>query len=88
MIKTFWEVFGEFSEDEKKKLMLFLMGTNRIPLKGMSQVKIIVQPIPAHLLPVAHTCFNLLDLPKITDKAEMRRRLLICLENTQGFTLV
>ncbi|KAH7722051.1 hect domain and RLD 4 [Aphelenchoides avenae] len=88
VIKVFWEVFGEFSEDEKKKLMLFLMGTNRIPLKGMSELKMIIQPIPENLLPVAHTCFNLLDLPKITDKEEMRRRLLVCLDHTQGFTLV
>lgn len=39
-------------------------------------------------LPVAHTCFNILDLPEVyssTDK--LKQRLLLAIENTSGFTL-
>uniref|UniRef100_F1KTV1 E3 ubiquitin-protein ligase HERC4 n=2 Tax=Ascaris suum TaxID=6253 RepID=F1KTV1_ASCSU len=86
-IRCFWDVFFEFSLDQKKKFLQFLMGTTRIPLQGMSAVKMTVQPCDEMSIPVAHTCFNLLDLPPITDREEMRRRLLICLENTHGFTL-
>lgn len=57
-------------------------------LQGMSAVKMYIQPSDENSIPVAHTCFNLLDLPNISDREEMRRRLLICLENTQGFNLV
>lgn len=57
-------------------------------LKGMSAVKMRIQPCDENALPVAHTCFNLLDLPNITDREEMRRRLLICLEHSHGFNLV
>ncbi|VDN02914.1 unnamed protein product [Thelazia callipaeda] len=87
-IICFWEVFFELNIDQKKKFLQFLMGTTRIPIQGMSEVKIQIQPCGEELLPVAHTCFNLLDLPNITDRQEMRRRLLICLENIQGFNLV
>ncbi|KHN86969.1 putative E3 ubiquitin-protein ligase HERC4 [Toxocara canis] len=88
VIRCFWEVFFEFTLEQRKKFLQFLMGTTRIPLQGMAAVKMTVQPCgDKKAIPVAHTCFNLLDLPPITDREEMRRRLLICLENTRGFTL-
>lgn len=48
----------------------------------------IIQPCASHLLPVAHTCFGLLDLPNLPDKQELKRRLLVSIENAHGFTLV
>jgi hypothetical protein len=33
--------------------------------------------------PVAHTCFNRLDCPNISDEGELRRRLLYCLDNLE-----
>ncbi|VIO89751.1 conserved hypothetical protein,hypothetical protein [Brugia malayi] len=87
-ILCFWEVFFEFNIVERKKFLQFLMGTTRIPIQGMSAVQIRIQPCDEKALPVAHTCFNLLDLPNITDRQEMRRRLLICLDQCHGFNLV
>ncbi|KAE9550089.1 hypothetical protein FO519_006701 [Halicephalobus sp. NKZ332] len=86
-IKAFWGAFSELSDEEKKKFLLFLMGTSRIPWKGMSKVDMVIQPTDPTKLPVAHTCFNLLDLPAIEDKDELLRRLRICIDNNQGFTL-
>jgi len=48
---------------------------------------------PVHVtddyLPVAHTCFNLLDLPKdYSSKDKMRIKLLMAIENSEGFGLV
>ncbi len=37
-------------------------------------------------LPSAHTCFNRLDLPCYTSEAVMRARLLVAVENTEGFS--
>uniref|UniRef100_A0A1I8AKH5 HECT domain-containing protein n=1 Tax=Steinernema glaseri TaxID=37863 RepID=A0A1I8AKH5_9BILA len=87
-IKAFWDAFFELDLEQRKKFLLFLMGSARIPVAGMKALKMVVQPVPSHLYPVAHTCFNLLDLPNIADKTEMKKRLLACLEHTQGFTLV
>uniref|UniRef100_A0A914VPX8 HECT domain-containing protein n=1 Tax=Plectus sambesii TaxID=2011161 RepID=A0A914VPX8_9BILA len=89
-IKLFWEVFFELTLEERKKFLLFLTGSNRIPLYGMKAVKMIIQPAVPEAMPVAHTCFNLLDLPQITgdNKELMRRKLLTAIEYTQGFSLV
>ena len=39
-------------------------------------------------LPVAHTCFNLLDLPSYSSREMLRRKLLQAIQHTQGFALV
>ncbi|KAI6173263.1 putative E3 ubiquitin-protein ligase HERC4 [Aphelenchoides besseyi] len=87
VIENFWDVFFELTSEQKKRFLLFLSGTDRIPLRGMKEIPLIIQPMPSELIPVAHTCFNLLDLPKVTDKETMKKRLLLCLDHTQGFTL-
>ncbi|VDK86681.1 unnamed protein product [Litomosoides sigmodontis] len=87
-VLCFWEVFFELNIVQRKKFLQFLMGSTRIPIQGMSAVKMYIQPCDEKALPVAHTCFNLLDLPNIVDRKEMRRRLLICLEHSHGFNLV
>jgi len=39
-------------------------------------------------MPVAHTCFNLLDLPSYSDREILRRKLLQAIQHTHGFALV
>uniref|UniRef100_A0A5S6R1R1 HECT domain-containing protein n=1 Tax=Trichuris muris TaxID=70415 RepID=A0A5S6R1R1_TRIMR len=89
-IKIFWEVFHSLTNEQKKKFLLFLTGSDRIPFLGMSQVKMIIQPTGggSNYYPVAHTCFNLLDLPKFTSKASLADKLTEAIEYNQGFTLI
>ncbi|XP_073978964.1 HECT and RLD domain containing E3 ubiquitin ligase 4 isoform X2 [Rhodnius prolixus] len=88
-IRMFWEVFHELSLDDKKKFLTFLTGTDRIPIQGMKAIKIIIQPtLDEKYLPVAHTCFNLLDLPKYSTKSRLKYKLLQAIQQTQGFSLV
>ncbi|XP_075216704.1 HECT and RLD domain containing E3 ubiquitin ligase 4 isoform X2 [Lycorma delicatula] len=88
-IRLFWEVFHELPLAEKKKFLLFLTGTDRIPIQGMKAIKIIIQPTnDTGYLPVAHTCFNLLDLPKYATKQRLRYKLLQAIQQTVGFSLV
>lgn len=88
-IRLFWEVFHELPESEKKKFLMFLTGTDRIPLQGMKAVKIIIQPTnDERFLPVAHTCFNLLDLPRYSTKERLRYKLCQAIQQTQGFSIV
>lgn len=42
-IRCFWDVFFEFSLDQKKKFLQFLMGTTRIPLQVI--LLIILTPV-------------------------------------------
>lgn len=39
-IKLFWEVFHEFEIDYKKKFLLFLTGSDRVPVMGMKAIKV------------------------------------------------
>ena len=39
-IKMFWEVFHEFDIDHKKKFLLFLTGSDRVPIMGMKAIKV------------------------------------------------
>lgn len=87
-IQTFWKAFFALEEEERKKFLQFLSGSTRLPVAGLKELNAVIQPSAPESLPVAHTCFNLLDLPNLTDEAEMLRRLRISIEHTEGFTLV
>uniref|UniRef100_A0A672ZVV9 HECT domain-containing protein n=1 Tax=Sphaeramia orbicularis TaxID=375764 RepID=A0A672ZVV9_9TELE len=88
-IKLFWEVFHELPLEKKKQFLLFLTGSDRIPILGMKSLKLVIQPTGGgeHYLPVAHTCFNLLDLPKYTSKDTLCEKLLQAIDHNQGFNL-
>ncbi|XP_077537079.1 HECT and RLD domain containing E3 ubiquitin ligase 4 isoform X3 [Haemaphysalis longicornis] len=89
-VRMFWRVFHGLDYEEKKKFLLFLTGSDRIPILGMSEIKVVLQPMKvddSHL-PVAHTCFNLLDLPMYSSEAAMREKLRLAIQNAQGFGLV
>ncbi|XP_005932410.1 putative E3 ubiquitin-protein ligase HERC3 isoform X2 [Astatotilapia calliptera] len=89
-VRLFWEVFHEFPLEKKKQFLLFLTGSDRIPIHGMESLRIIIQSTTAeeHYLPVAHTCYNLLDMPRYQTKEILRRRLTQAVEQYEGFSLV
>ncbi|XP_049820942.1 probable E3 ubiquitin-protein ligase HERC4 isoform X2 [Aethina tumida] len=88
-IRWFWEVIHEMSLADKKKFLLFLTGSDRIPIQGMRAIKIVLQPTnDDKFLPVAHTCFNLLDLPRYKTKERLRYKLMQAIQQTEGFSLV
>uniref|UniRef100_A0A8C5C1N2 HECT and RLD domain containing E3 ubiquitin protein ligase 3 n=1 Tax=Gadus morhua TaxID=8049 RepID=A0A8C5C1N2_GADMO len=89
-VRIFWEVFHDFPLEKKKQFLLFLTGSDRIPIHGMASLRIALQSTTAqqHYLPVAHTCYNLLDLPQYLTKDTLRRRLTQAIEQYEGFSLV
>ncbi|XP_020773412.1 probable E3 ubiquitin-protein ligase HERC3 [Boleophthalmus pectinirostris] len=89
-VRLFWEVFHEFPLEKKKQFLLFLTGSDRIPIHGMESLKIVIQSTTAeeHYLPVAHTCYNLLDMPRYQTKETLKQRLTQAVEQYEGFSLV
>ncbi|XP_011049375.1 PREDICTED: probable E3 ubiquitin-protein ligase HERC4 isoform X2 [Acromyrmex echinatior] len=88
-IMLFWQVFHELPLEEKKKFLLFLTGSDRIPIQGMKAIKITIQPMTdERFLPAAHTCFNLLDLPRYQTRERLKYKLLQAIQHNQGFSLV
>ena len=87
VINMFWEVFHKFDVNNKKKFLLFLTGSDKVPITGL---KIIIQSVKlgdTHL-PVAHTCFNLLDLPEYSTINVMKMKLSTAINYNQEFHLV
>ncbi|XP_070614113.1 probable E3 ubiquitin-protein ligase HERC3 isoform X1 [Erythrolamprus reginae] len=88
-VQMFWETFHEFPLEKKKKFLLFLTGSDRIPIYGMSSLRMIIQSTSSdeRYLPVAHTCYNLLDLPKYSSKETLSTRLTQAIDHYEGFSL-
>uniref|UniRef100_A0A670K4Q7 HECT and RLD domain containing E3 ubiquitin protein ligase 3 n=1 Tax=Podarcis muralis TaxID=64176 RepID=A0A670K4Q7_PODMU len=88
-VQMFWEIFHEFPLEKKKKFLLFLTGSDRIPIYGMSSLRIVIQSTSSgeQYLPVAHTCYNLLDLPKYSSKEVLSTRLTQAIDHYEGFSL-
>ncbi|XP_045600512.2 LOW QUALITY PROTEIN: probable E3 ubiquitin-protein ligase HERC4 [Procambarus clarkii] len=89
VIKIFWEVFYDLTLDQKKQFLIFLTGTDRVPILGMKALKMIIQSTADDsFLPVAHTCIGQLDLPKYSTKEKLRYKLLQAIQQSEGFGLV
>jgi len=44
------------SDEDKKKFLRFLTGTDRVPISGLKSLKIVIQKVnDVKFLPVAHT---------------------------------
>jgi len=92
IIAWFWEIVHAFNEHQKKRLLFFITGSDRVPIKGLAHLSpqfVISRNGPhSERLPTAHTCFNHLLLPDYKDKESLQQRLLLAIENAEGFGLM
>jgi ubiquitin-protein ligase E3 A len=85
-IVMFWENFDELSEEEKRKLLFFLTGSDRAPAGGLSNVHLtILYQKEVMLLPVVHVCSTVMELPDYQNKEKIKEVIKICLINYFGF---
>lgn len=65
VIQDFWAVVHEMKADDKKKLLFFCTGTDRVPIKGLGELEFVIAKNgpDSDRLPTSHTCFNHLLLP-------------------------
>jgi alpha-tubulin suppressor-like RCC1 family protein len=89
VVQWFWDVVSSFTEKEKRNLLFFVTGNDRVPLKGLSSLIFRVQRSGDNdnLLPAAHTCFNIISFPEYSTKDILRKRFAVALENITGFNL-
>ncbi|XP_072321506.1 E3 ISG15--protein ligase HERC5-like [Eucyclogobius newberryi] len=82
-IHMFWELFDELTEEQRKALLWFITGFERLPILTVD-LKIIFQVLSIRqegvfedqYFPRSHTCFNGLELPLYSTKELMKSRLL------------
>jgi len=89
VVVFFWAAVEKMSNDQRAKLVQFVTGTSKIPPGGFAFLVGSSGPrrfqickshkSPDHL-PVAHTCFNQLDLPEYRTIEEMEERLQAVIE--------
>jgi hypothetical protein len=85
VIQWFWRLVESMSEKDRQKLLQFVTGSPRVPLGGFAALKGIhgsnlftIRVLPtSDRLPVAHTCFNYLDLPRYSSSAELREKVIL-----------
>ena len=82
-------MLGSLPVDQQKQFLLFCTGSDRIPVGGMGDMsfKISCWKGFTQMLPQAHTCFNQLVLPPYENKKILRDKLLIAINNAEGFGL-
>ncbi|KAH9092426.1 hypothetical protein LEN26_018391 [Aphanomyces euteiches] len=90
VITYFWRVVHSFSMEEKRQLLKFCTGSDRVPIRGLSQMMFVISRNgpDSNKLPTAHTCFNHLLLPEYSSEEKLRERLLIAISQSEGFGLL
>lgn len=98
VVKWFWSILEDFTQEELSQLLVFVTGTSRVPIEGFSGLKTLrgdpakftLQSIEMFkkALPRAHTCFNRLDLPSYSSKRDLKDALKFVMKNhVLGFGL-
>uniref|UniRef100_A0A1A8RKH0 E3 ubiquitin-protein ligase n=1 Tax=Nothobranchius rachovii TaxID=451742 RepID=A0A1A8RKH0_9TELE len=93
VIHWFWKTVLLMDAEKRIRLLQFVTGTSRVPMNGFAelygsngpQLFTIEQWGTRDKLPRAHTCFNRLDLPPYESFEELKEKLNVAIENTQGF---
>uniref|UniRef100_T1IQC0 Ubiquitin-protein ligase E3A n=1 Tax=Strigamia maritima TaxID=126957 RepID=T1IQC0_STRMM len=90
VIRYFWEIVHELSLEQKRKLLQFTTGSDRVPVGGLSKLKLIISRNgpDSDRLPTAHTCFNILLLPEYSSKEKLGDRLLKAITYSKGFGML
>jgi hypothetical protein len=88
-VRAFWQVVGRLHMDAKRRLLAFITGCDRAPVAGLGALTLTIQRAGAdsERLPSAHTCFNVLLLPDYEAVDKLQAKLLLAIENGQGFGL-
>uniref|UniRef100_A0A2K6K0E7 HECT and RLD domain containing E3 ubiquitin protein ligase 4 n=1 Tax=Rhinopithecus bieti TaxID=61621 RepID=A0A2K6K0E7_RHIBE len=76
---------------QPNELQAMVIGNTNYDWKELEKsLKLVIQSTGGgeEYLPVSHTCFNLLDLPKYTDKETLRSKLIQAIDHNEGFSLI
>ncbi|XP_032886766.1 probable E3 ubiquitin-protein ligase HERC4 [Amblyraja radiata] len=88
-IVQFWQMFHELTQEEKKHFLAFLTGCDKVPIGGMGKFTIVIQQDsrtdPDLYFPTAHTCYQMLDLPRYSSAEILRERFLRAIGCSRGF---
>lgn len=89
IITWFWDYMTKISNKEKKKLLIFVTGSDRVPATGIQnlpfKISLLNNGQDSTRLPIAHTCFNELALYNYTTKEKFVEKLNKAINESAGF---
>eukprot|EP00667_Euglena_gracilis_P004148 EG_transcript_4168 len=90
VIRHFWEIVHALDEADRKKLLRFSTGSDRVPIKGLGSMLFVIvrNGDDSEMLPTSHTCFNHLLLPEYASKEKLKEKLMLAISNCTGFGLM
>lgn len=84
-VAMLWDVLSSFSHEERQLFIRFAWGQSRLPSNPADLTqKFEIWPHPTNndnVLPVSHTCFFSLELPRYSNYEIMRNKLLYAINN-------
>uniref|UniRef100_A0A672IZS1 E3 ubiquitin-protein ligase n=1 Tax=Salarias fasciatus TaxID=181472 RepID=A0A672IZS1_SALFA len=92
-ILWFWQLVKEMDNEKRMRLLQFVTGTCRLPIGGFADLmgsngpqKFCIEKVgKENWLPRSHTCFNRLDLPPYKSYEQLKEKLMLAIEETEGF---
>ncbi|KRX03901.1 HECT-domain-containing protein [Pseudocohnilembus persalinus] len=83
IIQWFWEILYSFDQQQLQEFLRYCTGSTRPPIQGFKKLesnrgsynKFTIRSIPftkTNPFPIAHTCFNRLELPEYKDQFTMQ----------------
>lgn len=89
----FWQYVRDLDNEKRARLLQFVTGTCRIPVGGFAELlgsngpqRFCIEKVGKDTwLPRSHTCFNRLDLPPYKSYEQLKEKLTLAVEETEGF---
>jgi hypothetical protein len=81
--EMFWEVLGGFTQEQLGQYLQFISGSKRVNRNSFSHT--INFDYSGKILPIAHTCNQILDLGVYESAQELRERLLYSMAHSKSF---
>lgn len=90
IVLFFWEIFHEYSSDDKKRLLMFITGNERVSVGNTEHSRLIIvkNGCDTERLPSSQTCFNTFLLPEYSSKEKLKNKLGLAISMTKGFFLL
>lgn len=89
-VRWFWSAVHDMDLEDKRRLLQFTTGSDRIPVGGLAKLKLIIarNGPDSERLPSAHTCFNVLLLPEYSSKEKLTDLLMKAIKECKGFGML
>ncbi|KAI9676747.1 MAG: hypothetical protein M1829_002842 [Trizodia sp. TS-e1964] len=87
LIKGFWQIVRQFTNERKRQLLEFVTASDRVPVNGLGSIMFCIQKNgpDSERLPTSLTCFGRLLLPEYSSVEKLEEKLRLALDNRTGF---